>query len=78
MYRSSASAVSRSGRDAFEYLLAGASAIQVGTVFEKEGPGCFTRIQTELQEILDAQGSTIEEARGSLRPLDPTGHESLG
>ena len=59
-----------SGTDAFEFLLAGADAVQVGTTFEKEGPVCFERIARELQEILRKKGySSIQDARGSLKFL---------
>ena len=54
------------GRDAFEFLLAGASAVQVGTVFEHEGPRCFSRIIEELDTILEEQGLSLEDARGTL------------
>jgi len=40
------------GTDAFEYLLAGASAVQVGTCLWREGVGCFARIESELKEVL--------------------------
>ncbi len=60
----------KSGTDAFEFLLAGADAVQVGTVFEKEGPGCFERIDQELAEILARKGySSIQEAKGNLKFL---------
>ncbi|MFT4308426.1 MAG: dihydroorotate oxidase [Candidatus Woesearchaeota archaeon] len=54
------------GRDAFEFLLAGASAVQVGTVFEHEGPSCFSRINGELDAMLKEHGLNMEDARGSL------------
>lgn len=58
------------GSDAFEFLLAGASAVQVGTTFAKEGPECFERIDRELAEILERKGyQSIEEAKGKLRFL---------
>jgi dihydroorotate dehydrogenase (fumarate) len=58
----------RTGRDAFEFLLAGADAVQVGTMFEREGPACFARINHELEEILDRKGyASIEEAKGKLK-----------
>lgn len=60
----------RSGTDAFEFLLAGADAIQVATVFEKEGPSCFKRINQELEEILQQKGySSIHEIKGKLKYL---------
>jgi dihydroorotate dehydrogenase (fumarate) len=41
-----------SGTDAFEHLLAGATAVQIGTAFVEEGPGVFDRIAAELQALL--------------------------
>lgn len=58
------------GEDAFAFLLAGADAVQVGTVFEKEGCGCFSRIEKELQTILKKKGyRSIGEAKGKLKYL---------
>ncbi|MGV8086049.1 MAG: dihydroorotate oxidase [Candidatus Woesearchaeota archaeon] len=60
----------KTGTDAFEFLLAGADAVQVGTTFEKEGPACFSRINLELEEILQRKGyNSIDEARGKLKYL---------
>jgi dihydroorotate dehydrogenase (fumarate) len=42
----------RSGTDAFEHLLAGASAVQIGTALVEEGPKVFGRIQQELHALL--------------------------
>lgn len=58
------------GIDAFEFLLAGASAVQVGTTLAKEGPACFERLEKELQSYLEKKGYTsIEEAKGRLKVL---------
>ena len=58
------------GMDAFEFLLCGADAVQVGTQFMKEGPGCFARIDQELSEILQRKGyKSIAEAKGKLKVL---------
>ena len=58
-----------SGRDAFELLLCGASAVQVGTCYWTEGPGCFDRIASELIAIMEAKGyKSIEDFRGKLKP----------
>jgi len=58
------------GTDAFEFLLCGADAVQVGTVFMKEGPVCFERIDRELAEILKKKGyKSIFEAKGRLKTL---------
>lgn len=60
----------KSGSDAFEFLLAGADAAQVGTAFEKEGSPIFKRISSELEHILEKKGyKSIQEAKGKLRYL---------
>lgn len=60
----------RTGTDAFEYLLCGADAVQIGTAFYEEGPGCFARIERELQAILDKKGyKSVAEAKGKLKML---------
>ncbi len=58
------------GTDAFEFLLAGADAVQVGTVFEKEGAGCFERINREFREVMEQKNyKSIDEVRGRLTIL---------
>jgi dihydroorotate dehydrogenase (NAD+) catalytic subunit len=47
----------RTGRDAFEFLLAGASAVSVGTVVFHD-PHALARISAELRELLAARGIT--------------------
>ncbi|MCK4781827.1 dihydroorotate oxidase [Candidatus Parcubacteria bacterium] len=60
----------KTGQDAFEFLLAGADAVQVGTTFEREGVNCFQRINKELEEILEKKGySSISDIRGRLKYL---------
>lgn len=60
-----------SGVDAFEMILAGASAVQLGTVYMQEGPKCFARIQKELADYMSKKGyQTIEDFRGKLKPLE--------
>lgn len=60
----------KSGSDAFEFLLCGADAVQIGTQFEKEGPSVFERIDVELQEILKKKGYTsVREVKGKLKTL---------
>jgi len=59
-----------SGVDAFEAILAGASAVQVGTIYMQEGPSCFIRIQKELIDYMSKKGYTsIEDFRGKLKSL---------
>ncbi len=60
----------KSGTDAFEFLLAGADAMQVATIFEKEGPSCFKRTNQELKEIFQRKGyNSIQEVKGKLKYL---------
>lgn len=44
------------GTDAFEHLLVGATAVQIGSQFMREGTGCFSRISTELKELMISKG----------------------
>ncbi|ROS01427.1 dihydroorotate dehydrogenase (fumarate) [Sinobacterium caligoides] len=56
------------GTDAFEYALAGASAVQVATSFQQQGEGCFQRINDELAALLEAKGyASIKEVIGQLK-----------
>ncbi|MEQ1849306.1 MAG: dihydroorotate oxidase [Candidatus Peribacteraceae bacterium] len=60
----------KSGMDAFEFLLAGADSVQIGTQFMKEGPGCFGRIDAELAQIMKRKGyKEISSAKGQLKVL---------
>jgi dihydroorotate dehydrogenase (fumarate) len=56
------------GVDVFEFILAGAKAVQIATVFAQEKHSCFERIEREFNEIMERKGYTyIEEARGKLK-----------
>ena len=58
------------GIDAFEFLLAGASAVQLGTVFMHEGINCFGRIDSELRQIMERKGYTsIDDVKGKLKEM---------
>ena len=58
-----------SGTDAFELILCGAKAVQVGTKHWTEGPSCFERISNELKTMMIEKGySSIENFRGKLKP----------
>jgi len=60
----------KTGEDVFEFLLAGADAVQIATTFEKEGISCFQRINKEFIEILRKKGyKDIQEAKGKLKFL---------
>lgn len=54
------------GRDVYEYILCGASAVQIGTTLKEEGIGCFERISKEFNDILLSKKVTIDEVRGKL------------
>jgi dihydroorotate dehydrogenase (NAD+) catalytic subunit len=54
----------RNGLDAFQFILAGASAVQVGTVIFHD-PGAPARVSQELREVLAARGlKTLDQAIG--------------
>lgn len=64
----------RTGEDVFEMLLAGASAVQIGTTHWKEGPTCFDRIADELKALLQQKGYTsVADVRGNLQPWSREG-----
>jgi dihydroorotate dehydrogenase (fumarate) len=59
------------GKDAFELILCGAKAVQVGSCHWTEGSSCFERIANELQEIMKSKGyKSIEDFRGKLKLYD--------
>ncbi len=59
-----------SGRDAFEHLLCGASAVQVGTALVEQGLGLFERLENELAALLDKKGyPSVAACRGRLKEL---------
>jgi dihydroorotate dehydrogenase (NAD+) catalytic subunit len=59
------------GTDVMEYLNAGASCVQVGTINFSE-PGAALRITEELAALMDELGyETIQDAVGVIRPYDP-------
>lgn len=61
----------RTGRDAFEFLLAGADAVQVGTSFAQEGIGIFDKINAEFDEIMAEHGyAEIASAKGKLKMIE--------
>lgn len=61
----------KSGRDAFEHILCGASMVQIGTALQEEGPEIFTRITEELKQIMAEKGyQRLDDFRGKLHYLD--------
>lgn len=60
----------KTGRDAYELILCGASLVQLGTVLAKEGVGCFARILGELEAEMKAKGhDDIDSFKGQLNTL---------
>ena len=60
--------------DAFEMILCGATAVQVGTCHWTEGPKCFNRICNELVEIMKSKGyNSIEDFKGQLKEWSKEG-----
>ena len=58
------------GVDAFEHMLCGASAVQIGTVLVEEGVEVFGRLEAELAGQLGRRGySSLEDCRGTLKEL---------
>lgn len=58
------------GRDMFEHILCGASAVQIGTALVKEGVSVFERLEGELTEWLQHKGySSLMACRGKLQEL---------
>lgn len=54
------------GKDAFEYVLAGASAVEVGTALSAKGDGLFHDMNAQLSAALSGHGfSTLQEAVGA-------------
>ena len=46
------------GADVYKYILAGASAVQIGTHLWKNGPGVFREISEEFRDIMQRKGLT--------------------
>ncbi|MCP4438196.1 MAG: dihydroorotate oxidase [Aureispira sp.] len=61
----------KNGRDAFEHILCGASAVQIGTQYMREGTGCFERIANELVALMQEKGyQSITDFKGKLKSID--------
>ena len=57
------------GRDALEYVMAGARALEVGTAVAFEGVGVFGTLSRELSALLDELGyARLEDAVGAAHP----------
>ncbi|MEK7264171.1 MAG: dihydroorotate oxidase [Bacteroidota bacterium] len=59
------------GGDVFEFLLCGASAVQIGTTFVEEGVQCFERIENELHALMKKKNySSINDVKGKLKIIE--------
>ena len=53
------------GLDVAEYIMAGATAVQIGTVIQNRGLEVFSKLQDELKEFMQAEGfKKLSEIRG--------------
>jgi dihydroorotate dehydrogenase (fumarate) len=60
--------------DAFEMILCGAAAVQVGTCHWTEGPKCFDRICQELKDIMERKGyNSIDDFKNQLKEWSKEG-----
>lgn len=60
----------KSGRDVFEHILAGASAVQIGTSLYKNGPEHFNIILGELEDIMRKKKYVyLSDFKGKLQNL---------
>ncbi len=60
--------------DAFEMILCGATAVQVGTCHWTEGPKCFDRICQELKDLMTKKGyKSVDDFRGKLKEWSKEG-----
>ena len=58
------------GTDVFEFILAGAEMVSIGSQLMIEGIVCFEHILDELEEVMNIKGyTTLEEFRGKLKIL---------
>lgn len=58
------------GRDVFEHVLCGASAVQIGTALVEEDVSVFERLEGELTQWLQQKGySSLMACRGKLKEL---------
>jgi dihydroorotate dehydrogenase (fumarate) len=56
-----------SGKDVFGHILAGASAVQIGTLFQKKGIDVFSRLNDELCDIMINKGyKNISDFKNTL------------
>jgi len=55
------------GKDIVEYIMAGATAIQIGTVIHNKGLGAFSQLENELKVFMKEEGyRRLQQMRGIL------------
>ena len=60
------------GIDAFEHILCGANAVQIGTNLMWDGVECFDKIGNELIQIMkDKKYDSIDDFRGNIKNIKP-------
>lgn len=58
------------GRDVFEHILCGASMVQVGTQLMKDDTKIFSKLSSELKEIMKTKNyATLSDFKGMLKEL---------
>lgn len=61
-----------SGQDAFDFIAAGASAVEASTIFFTDGPHAMQKLNADLSRILREKGiRRVADAVGMNAPLDP-------
>ncbi|BDS09489.1 dihydroorotate oxidase [Aureispira anguillae] len=60
----------KNGSDVFEHILCGASAVQIGTQYMREGANCFERIEKELKNLMAQKNyQSIDDFKGKLQSI---------
>jgi dihydroorotate dehydrogenase (fumarate) len=58
----------KTGEDVYDYILCGATCVQIGTQLLREGPDVFQRIEKELTKIMKRNNvGTIEAFKGKIK-----------
>ncbi len=61
----------KSGVDAFQHILCGATMVQIGTALQEEGTAIFEKVLTELKEIMHDKGyKSLDDFRGKLKVIE--------
>lgn len=58
----------QSGQDVYDYILCGATCVQIGTQLLREGTDVFKRVEEELTDILQKKGiKNIHDIKGKIK-----------